>query len=68
MPRTVDLLVLSPDQRSELQGWVAGLGTPEANGEDEARARIGHDWDGSRRQDKPDCDTTSALTRPDTLG
>src|SRR5215472_6297983 len=29
MPRAIDLLVLSPDQRSQLQGWVAALGTPQ---------------------------------------
>ena len=29
MPRAVDSLVLSPDQRSELQGWVVALGTPQ---------------------------------------
>ena len=28
MPRAIDPLVLSPDQRSELQGWVVALGTP----------------------------------------
>jgi len=27
MPRAIDPLVLSPDQRSELQGWVVALGT-----------------------------------------
>src|ERR1700691_3928604 len=29
MPRAIDPLVLSPDQRSELQGWVVALGTPQ---------------------------------------
>jgi transposase len=29
MPRAIDRLVLSPDQRSELQGWVVALGTPQ---------------------------------------
>src|ERR1051325_5270804 len=29
MPRTVDRLILSPDQRSELQRWVVALGTPQ---------------------------------------
>src|ERR1700751_4275476 len=29
MPRSVDPLVLSPEQRSELQGWVVALGTPQ---------------------------------------
>ena len=29
MPRAIDPLVLSPDQRRELQGWVAALGTPQ---------------------------------------
>src|ERR1044071_2482122 len=29
MPRTIDRLVLSPDQRSELQRWVVALGTPQ---------------------------------------
>src|SRR5215468_7969089 len=29
MPRAIDALVLSPDQRSELQGWVVALGTPQ---------------------------------------
>src|SRR5882757_2060071 len=29
MPRAIDSLVLSPDQRRELQGWVAALGTPQ---------------------------------------
>ena len=29
MPRAINPLVLSPDQRSELQGWVVALGTPQ---------------------------------------
>ena len=29
MPRAIDPLVLSPDQRSELQRWVVALGTPQ---------------------------------------
>ena len=29
MPRAVDRLILSPDQRSELQRWVVALGTPQ---------------------------------------
>src|SRR3954447_10461772 len=29
MPRAIDPLVLSPEQRSELQSWVAALGTPQ---------------------------------------
>src|SRR5437016_8633893 len=29
MPRAVDPLVLSPDQRSELQRWLVALGTPQ---------------------------------------
>ena len=29
MPRVIDRLVLSPDQRSELQRWVVALGTPQ---------------------------------------
>ena len=29
MPRTLDPVVLSPDQRSQLQGWVVALGTPQ---------------------------------------
>src|ERR1043166_9638671 len=29
MPRVIDPLVLSPDQRSELQRWVVALGTPQ---------------------------------------
>src|SRR4051812_18326014 len=29
MPRAMNPLVLSPDQRSELQRWVAALGTPQ---------------------------------------
>src|SRR5262245_26250103 len=29
MPRAIDRLVLSPDQRSELQRWVIALGTPQ---------------------------------------
>ena len=29
MPRIIDPLVLSPDQRSELQRWVVALGTPQ---------------------------------------
>src|SRR5437868_12500483 len=29
MPRAVDPLALSPDQRSELQRWVVALGTPQ---------------------------------------
>src|SRR5580704_6766309 len=29
MPRTSDPVVLSPDQRSQLQGWVMALGTPQ---------------------------------------
>src|SRR3954451_22005942 len=29
MPRAINPLVLSPEQRSELQRWVAALGTPQ---------------------------------------
>src|SRR5262245_53246703 len=29
MPRAIDPVVLSPDQRSELQRWVVALGTPQ---------------------------------------
>ena len=29
MPRSMDPLVLSPDQRSEMQRWVVALGTPQ---------------------------------------
>jgi len=29
MPRTSDPVVLSPDQHSQLQGWVVALGTPQ---------------------------------------
>lgn len=29
MPRAIDALALSPDQRSELQRWVVALGTPQ---------------------------------------
>ena len=29
MPRVIDPLTLSPEQRSELQRWVAALGTPQ---------------------------------------
>src|SRR6266545_4423126 len=29
MPPAIDPLVLSPDQRSELQGWLSALGTPQ---------------------------------------
>src|SRR5437667_7597499 len=29
MPRAVDPLILSPDQRSELQRWLVALGTPQ---------------------------------------
>src|SRR5256885_9018873 len=29
MPRAIDPLVLSPEQRSELQRWVVALGTPQ---------------------------------------
>ena len=29
MPRAVDPLVLSPDQRSELEAWLVALGTPQ---------------------------------------
>ena len=29
MPRAIDPLVLSPDERSELQRWVVALGTPQ---------------------------------------
>ena len=29
MPRAADPLILSPDQRSELQRWVVALGTPQ---------------------------------------
>src|SRR5260221_14660584 len=29
MPRALDPLVLSPDQRSELQRWLVALGTPQ---------------------------------------
>ena len=29
MPRAADPLTLSPEQRSELQGWVVALGTPQ---------------------------------------
>jgi DNA-binding CsgD family transcriptional regulator len=29
MPRAIDSLVLSPDQRRELQRWIVALGTPQ---------------------------------------
>src|ERR1700686_3612986 len=29
MPRAIDPLVLSPDQRGELEGWLVALGTPQ---------------------------------------
>src|SRR3954463_12496887 len=29
MPRAIDPLVMSPDQRNQLQGWLAALGTPQ---------------------------------------
>src|SRR3974377_2443150 len=29
MPRAIDSLVLSPDERSELERWVVALGTPQ---------------------------------------
>ena len=29
MPRAIDPLVLSPDQRGELEGWLIALGTPQ---------------------------------------
>src|SRR5215831_20167171 len=29
MPRAIDPLVLTPDERGELQGWVVALGTPQ---------------------------------------
>src|ERR1043165_1508289 len=29
MPRTSDPIALSPDQRSQLEGWVVALGTPQ---------------------------------------